>query len=126
MAERTPAAPARHQPSEHERSLARRRLEDLRDLPAPPSEGRALPPEVQRRLAAYVEVDLSAIRLHHDWFGQELAAALDAQAVAHGMNVYLGADAPETTTRAGHALLVHELFHSGHGGELSPVEEEGE
>ncbi|WP_420120976.1 eCIS core domain-containing protein, partial [Nakamurella sp.] len=86
---------------------ARQRLDQLADLPAPVDAGRPLPP----RLADF-GADLATIRLHHDWFADELTGALDAEAVTHGPHVYLAADAPDPSTPAGWMLMVHELFHS--------------
>lgn len=50
-------------------------------------------------------------RLHRDPAAAELTAALGAEAVAVGRDVYLGANAPGPGTDAGRRLLAHELTH---------------
>ena len=81
-------------------------------MPAPLASGRPLQAALLTDLSPAFGSDLSRIRLHHDWFAAELTEALDAQAVTHGDDVYLGADAADPSTPAGRAALVHELFHS--------------
>ena len=95
---------------------AERRLGEADELPAPPASGHPLQAALLNDLSRTIGRDLSRIRLHHDWFAAELTEALDAQAVTHGNDVYLGTDTADPSTPAGRALLVHELFHSLAGG----------
>ncbi len=93
-------------------------LVELDVLPSPPGSAQPIGAALQRGLAGIVGGDLSAVRLHRDWFAVELTDALDARAVTHGDDIFLGRDAPDAMTPAGLGLLVHELVHSVHGGAL--------
>ena len=128
MAEPTRTAPTitrRPEVGPDRRRAARCHLDDMTELPTPPTGGRPLPPDVARVAGARLGADLSGIRLHHDWFAHELAEALAAQAVTEGPHIYLAADAPDPATPAGRLLLAHEFVHAAYlTSSSAPAEEE--
>lgn len=129
MAEHVKTPPTRPRGKAAARS-PRRRFDDVEEFIRPVGGGRRLPPDVERLAAEQMDAgrlersDLTAVRLHSDWFAHELTEALDAEAVTHGTDVYLSADASDPSTAAGRMLLVHELFHAGHPHATAPDQEE--
>jgi hypothetical protein len=108
--------PGRRRPDPDRTREAERVLDDVVELPYFGVPGRRLDPALGRDLSRQLGRDLSAVRLHHDRFAADITDALDAEAVTHGDDIYFAPAAGDVTTPAGRALLVHELFHSVHGG----------
>jgi outer membrane protein OmpA-like peptidoglycan-associated protein len=73
--------------------------------------GQPLAPETQAQMEQAFDADFRDVRVHRDSTAQATAASLDATALTHGDDVYLGADAPASESPAGKKLLAHELAH---------------
>lgn len=74
--------------------------------------GNALPPRTRRWLEQSLGADLGPLRVHTDTEADRLAAALDADAVTVGADIFFrtGRYAPERA--AGQWLLAHEVAHA--------------
>jgi hypothetical protein len=73
--------------------------------------GRSLPPASTADFEARLGADLGHARVHDDAGAAALADAADARAFTLGSHVFFGAGEYQPDTRAGHALLAHELAH---------------
>jgi hypothetical protein len=77
----------------------------------PGSRPEQLPTGLQAALEQAFAADLSAVRVHHDAAAQRAAASLGATAFAGGASMYFAGGAYAPGSRAGQALIAHELTH---------------
>jgi hypothetical protein len=73
--------------------------------------GRPLDPALRVELEPALGVALAGVRVHDDAVADAAAAALHAEAFTIGQDVFFAAGKLAPHTRAGRALLVHELAH---------------
>jgi hypothetical protein len=73
--------------------------------------GHTLDPSSRERLAPHVGDDLGDVRVHTDTTADALARSVSARAFTTGTDVYFAAGEYSPGTRAGDALLAHELTH---------------
>jgi len=73
--------------------------------------GPKLPPELARRLAAELRVDIDRVRLHTDQAAAKAAAMLNARAFTIGDDIYFGANAYDPSSEDGIQLIAHEMAH---------------
>jgi hypothetical protein len=78
---------------------------------AAPDGGRPLAPPVRREMEARLGHSFADVRVHSDAQAAASARELGAQAYAFGRDVVFGAGRFSLGTRAGRALLAHELAH---------------
>jgi hypothetical protein len=74
---------------------------------AAPGSGRAMPPDVQRKMEQSFGADFSAVRIHEG--GQ--AAAIGALAYTQGTDIHFAPGRYDPSSTAGQELLGHELTH---------------
>ena len=92
------AAPSRHGlPGHAQRALAG----NSEPLPAP----------LVARLSAPFGIDLGGVRVHRGPLAAQSAAALGAEAYAHGRDIVFGSDRWRPHTDAGRSLIAHEVAH---------------
>ena len=103
---------------------------DARDVRLAEGPGTPLDPALADVLSAALGADLSRVRLHADDFAAELTAALDAEAVTQGEDVFFAPGAYDPMSAAGRDRLAHELYHVVHrqetpavSGDVHPPEE---
>ena len=74
--------------------------------------GSALPENTRKFMESRFKADFSGVRIHTDTTAQHLSSQVNAQAFAHGNDIYFnqGKYAPQTTQ--GGTLLAHELTHT--------------
>jgi hypothetical protein len=83
----------------------------LSGLLRPTEEGVPLPADVQAKMQLRLGHDLGSVRIHDSAESARAARDIDAVAYTTGQDIVLGPDAPAPTSRAGEALLAHELSH---------------
>lgn len=74
--------------------------------------GAPLPANLRRSAERKLDTDLGAVRIHGDSGAGAYAAALGAEAVTIGQDVYFRDGAPDPSTSRGAELYVHELAHA--------------
>ena len=95
------------------------------------SAGRPLDQGAQRMMAAYLDHDLSQVRVHDDARSLEALEPLNAEAFALGQHIVVPRIALDATSPRGQALLAHEVVHTvqqsrGAGGAAETSAHEGE
>jgi hypothetical protein len=80
-----------------------------------------LPPALRSRLEPQMGFDLGGVRLHTDSDAASLASHLRAHAFTVGRHVFFAAGRFQPQTRAGLALMVHELTHVRQQPEGAPL-----
>jgi hypothetical protein len=96
--------------------------------------GTALPEALREPAEDRTGADLAGVRLHTDRRAAAAAEALGAQAFTRGADIYFGASQYQPGTRAGRALVAHEVAHAAQnvaggataGGVIARKEEPGQ
>jgi Domain of unknown function (DUF4157) len=84
------------------------------------SGGTPLQPRLRRDLEARIGHDFSQVRVHRDGAAEKSASDIGALAYTSGNHIVFGRGAYAPGTRAGHALLAHELTHVVQQGGSAP------
>ena len=82
--------------------------------------GTALPTGTQQFMESRFNADFSGVRIHTGSYAQSLSSNINAQAFAHGNDIYFNSGKYSPNTEAGGTLLAHELTHTVQQG-ASPV-----
>lgn len=82
--------------------------------------GTALPIGTQQFMESRFNADFSGVRIHTGSYAQSLSSNINAQAFAHGNDIYFNSGKYSPNTEAGGTLLAHELTHTVQQG-ASPV-----
>lgn len=83
--------------------------------------GHALGAELRRSMEGAFGADFSTVKLHSGPQSAALNDAVGAEAFTIGSDIFLGASAPDLSTRAGQGLLAHELAHTVQQGGSGPA-----
>jgi len=82
--------------------------------------GSALPGSTQQFMGSRFNADFSGVRIHTGSYAQQMSSNINAQAFAHGNDIYFNSGKYSPHTEAGGTLLAHELTHTVQQG-ASPV-----
>lgn len=73
--------------------------------------GKQLPDNIRGELEAKFRADFSMVRIHTDKYAIEMTSQINAQAFAHGYDIYFNKGKYNPGTTEGKHLLAHELSH---------------
>lgn len=82
--------------------------------------GSTMPTGTQQFMESRFNADFSGVRIHTGSYAQNLSGSINAQAFAHGNDIYFNSGKYSPNTEAGGTLLAHELTHTIQQG-ASPV-----
>ena len=82
--------------------------------------GSALPTGTQQFMESRFNADFSGVRIHTGSYAESMSSTINAQAFAHGNDIYFNSGKYSPNTEAGGTLLAHELTHTVQQG-ASPV-----
>lgn len=74
--------------------------------------GNTLPDEVKSNMEESIGADFSHVKVHTDSTAVQMSDALNAQAFAHGSDIYFNSGKYDPASKAGQHLLAHELTHT--------------
>ncbi|WP_214227651.1 DUF4157 domain-containing protein [Pedobacter sp. B4-66] len=81
-------------------------------LSATKGAGRALPENTRTQMESSFGADFSSVRIHDNSAAVQMSKELNAQAFAHGNDIYFNSGKYDTKSTSGKHLLAHELTHT--------------